>query len=65
MKEKNAEAEQNTIISLYQKGEFLEVVKRASVFTKQYPKNAVGWNLLALGYKNSGDRQKAQKLYER
>jgi tetratricopeptide (TPR) repeat protein len=61
---KNVETEQNAIIELFKEGEFLKVVERGQAFTKQYPQYAIGWNLLALGYKNSGHRDKAQKLYE-
>lgn len=58
------DSEQQVIITLFKKGEFLEVVQRTLIFTKQYPHNAIGWNLLALGYKNVGQRDRAQKLYE-
>jgi Flp pilus assembly protein TadD len=62
--EMDAEAEQNAIISLFREREFLKVVERASAFAKQNPQNVIVWNLLALGYKNSGNREKAQNLYE-
>ena len=64
MKENKETDKQNAIISLFREREFLKVIEQASVFSKLFPGNVVGWNLLALGYKNSGNREKAQNIYE-
>ncbi|SVE29537.1 uncharacterized protein METZ01_LOCUS482391, partial [marine metagenome] len=58
------ERELNTLIQLFESRSLDQLVVAGKQYTKKYPHNGDGWNLLALGYKNLGNIPEAIKIYE-
>mgnify|MGYP001436092944 CR=1 FL=1 len=48
---------------LYNKKNFLELVREATEFVQQNSSSAMVWNLLALGHRYSGNVQEARKQF--
>ena len=61
---KQEQDRQDELVLLLNQGKFKEVVVDATIFTDEYKYNAIGWNVLALGYKGLGDIAKAQNMFE-
>ncbi len=61
---KQEQGQQDELLLLINQGRFKELVVDATKFTEKYKTNAMGWNLLALSYKNLGDSAKAQNIFE-
>jgi tetratricopeptide (TPR) repeat protein len=58
------EFELNTLIQLFESRSLDQLVVAGKQYTKKYPHNGSGWNILALGYKNLGNIPEAIKIYE-
>ena len=54
-----------SLIELYNKKNFLDLVRKATEFVQENSSSAMVWNLLALGHRYSGNVQEARKIYDR
>ena len=52
------------IVKYFKAKDFRQVVELGKKFTKDFADNGAGWNLLALGYKNSGNVEEAIRIYK-
>tara|TARA_B100000963_G_scaffold194636_1_gene169325 strand:+ start:18236 stop:19546 length:1311 start_codon:yes stop_codon:yes gene_type:complete len=68
MKENNEikilQSKYNELLTLYNNKSHEELLTKSLDFCKKYPKNQLGFNILALAYKNNGKIDKARDLYE-
>lgn len=53
------------IVSSYEKRDFVSAVKNAEKFTKDFPENSDGWNLLGLSNKGLGNAKEALAIFTR
>ena len=58
------EHELNTLVELFESRSLDQLVAAGKQYTKKYPHNGSGWNILALGHKNLGNIPEAIKIYE-
>ena len=58
------EHELNALVQLFEGRNFARLVAAGKKYTKKYPHNGSGWNLLALGYKNLGNIPEAIDIYQ-
>ena len=58
------EHELNALVELFESRSLDRLVVAGKQYTKKYPQNGSGWNILALGYKNLGNIPEAIKTYE-
>jgi len=56
--------ELKVLIQLFESRNLDKLVVAGKQYTKKYPHDGAGWNLLALGYKNLGNIPEAIKIYE-
>lgn len=59
------EDEVNALIGLYRAGDFANAAEAARAFTERWPKQAIGWNVLAAAREKLGDAEGAAKAYRR
>ncbi|MAW92867.1 MAG: hypothetical protein CMA32_00025 [Euryarchaeota archaeon] len=52
------------LIELYEQRNYVKAIKIGEGFTKKYPKNGSGWNVLGLSYKASGEIAQAIEVFE-
>ncbi len=52
------------IVKYFTAKDFEQVVELGKKFTKDFADNGAGWNLLALGYKNTGNVEKAIRIFK-
>ena len=52
------------LTNLYERRDFVKAIEAGKSFTKKYPHNGYGWNLLGLSYKSSGKITDAIKVFE-
>tara|TARA_B110000003_G_scaffold65987_1_gene66802 strand:- start:2336 stop:3646 length:1311 start_codon:yes stop_codon:yes gene_type:complete len=69
MKENNEikiiQSKYNELLSLYNNKSYEELLIKSIKFCKQNPRNQLGFNILALAYKNTGKIDKARDLFEK
>jgi len=58
------EHELNALAKLFEGRNFAQLVVAGKQYTKKYPHNGSGWNLLALGYKNLGNIPEAIDIFQ-
>ena len=61
----NLQNRYDDMLLLYNNKDYNQLLIKSKEFCKDYPKNILGFNVLALAYKNTGKIEKAKELYER
>jgi tetratricopeptide (TPR) repeat protein len=60
-----AQEDVNALVGLYRAGRLEEAIEGARRFTQRWPKQAVGWNVLAASHQSAGRQAEAAEAYRR